>query len=317
MNEDGTVTLSEADLAGLQITPPADSGVDFDLGVSVVTTDGTSTSDPATGTISIDVDGVADAPTLTVGNVSGFEDNPIPLNIQSGLTDTDGSEVLSVTISGVPEGASLSAGSYDADTGDWTLSAAELDGLSILPAADDDSDFQLTVTATSTDTDPETGEATTATTVGTMDVSVDPLADAPVLTLGDVTGNEDTAIPLNISATLQDDSEVLGLSISGIPDGAVLTVTNPGGQAVQVNVVDGVAQIPNGLVGGDLAITPPLDSADDFQLTVTATAKDGNSIATTEGTLNVTVDGVADGCGGYQHNRIRPGRHPDSDHRGC
>ncbi|MAO55091.1 MAG: hypothetical protein CMM61_05270, partial [Rhodospirillaceae bacterium] len=293
---DGIAVLSESDLEGLQITPPEDSSVDFDLGVSVVTTDGTSTSEPTTGTISVDVDGVADVPSLTLGDATGTEDNAIPLNIQAGLTDTDGSEVLTVTVSGVPEGATLSAGSYDEATGDWTLSAGDLDGLTVMPAPDSDEDFQLTVTATSADTDPETGNVTTATTSGTMDVTVNAEADAPVLTLNDATGNEDTAIPLNISATLSDESETLGLTISGVPEGAQLMITNPGGQLVPVQVTDGVAEIPAGLIGGQMYITPPTDSADDFSLTVTATSKDGDSTATTEGTLDVTVQGVADGA---------------------
>ena len=293
---DGVAVLSEADLAGLQITPPADSSADFQVGVSVVTTDGTTTSEPTTGTIAVGVDGVADVPSLTLGNVTGVEDNAISLNISAGLGDLDGSETLSVTISGVPAGATLSAGTYDAATGDWTLSAQDLAGLTVIPAADDDTDFSLTVTATATDTDPDTGATTTESVTGTMDVTVNAEADAPVLTLNDATGNEDTAIPLDITATLPDASETLSLSISGIPDGAVLTVTNPAGLPVAIQIVDGVAEIPPGLIGGELAITPPADSADDFQLTVTATSNDNGSIATSEGTLDVTVQGVADGA---------------------
>jgi hypothetical protein len=296
VGQDGTVVLSEADLAGLQITPPDDSSVDFDLGVSVTTSDGETTSEASSGTISIDVDGVADVPTLTLGDAIGVEDNAIPLNISAGLTDLDGSESLSVTISGVPQGAVLSAGSYNADTGEWTLTAEDLTGLTVTPAQDDDTDFSLSVTATATDTDPETGAVTTNSVSGSMDVTVNAEADAPILTINDTTGSEDTAIPLNISATLPDASETLSLSISGIPDGATLTITNDADIPVEIQVINGVADIPPGLIGGQLAITPPADSADDFQLTVTATSNDNGSIATSEGTLDVTVQGVADGA---------------------
>ena len=289
---DGTVILNEEQLNGLQITPPEDSDVDMPIGVSVVTRDGDAVSDPVTGTINVGVDGVADVPSLNLTNAAGEEDSAIPLNIQAGLNDLDGSESLSVTISGVPAGATLSAGSYNTETGVWTLSAEDLNGLTITPAANDSTDFTLSVTVTATEADG--GDQAVATGEIFVDVSAD--ADAPVLTLTDAVGNEDTAIPLDITATLPDESEVLSLSISGIPDGAVLTVTNPAGNPVQVTVVDGGAKIPNGLVGGDIAITPPADSADDFQLTVTATAKDGGSIATTQGTMNVTVQGVADGA---------------------
>ena len=47
--------------------------------------------------------------------------------MSSVLTDTDGSESLSLTISNVPNGASLSAGIDNGD-GSWTLTPGELDG---------------------------------------------------------------------------------------------------------------------------------------------------------------------------------------------
>ncbi|MBX2805973.1 MAG: hypothetical protein KTR19_08380, partial [Hyphomicrobiales bacterium] len=47
----------------------------------------------------------ADLPTLVVENSAGNEDTAIALDITSALTDTDGSETLSVTISDVPDGA--------------------------------------------------------------------------------------------------------------------------------------------------------------------------------------------------------------------
>lgn len=59
---------------------------------------------------------------------------PVPLDIQAALVDTDGSESLSIVISGLPAGASLSAGTHNAD-GSWTLVAEQLPGLMLtLPA---------------------------------------------------------------------------------------------------------------------------------------------------------------------------------------
>ena len=207
-NGDGTWTLSGGDLEGLSLTPAADSDADFTLSVTATSTDGTDTA-TTTGTMTVSVAPDADAPTLTVADVSGTEDTAIPLNIAAGLTDLDGSETLSVTISGVPTGATLSAGTDNGD-GTWTLSGGDLEGLSLTPAADSDADFTLSVTATSTDgTD-------TATTTGTMAVSVAPDADAPTLTVADVSGTEDTAIPLNIAAGLTDldGSETLSVTIA-------------------------------------------------------------------------------------------------------
>ena len=134
-----------------------------------------------TGTLDVSVAADADAPTLTLSAVSGTEDTAISLNISSALTDTDGSETLSVVISGVPTGAVLSAGTDNGD-GSWTLTAAQLTGLTITPPANSDADFTLSVVATSTESD----GGDTATTTGTLDVTVAANADLASLsaTLG-------------------------------------------------------------------------------------------------------------------------------------
>ncbi|HYD30825.1 MAG TPA: hypothetical protein VEB64_08190, partial [Azospirillaceae bacterium] len=114
----------------------------------------------------------ADAPTLGVMDAGGGEDTAIPLSITAGPGDP--SETLSITISDVPAGASLSAGARNAD-GTWTLAPDQLSGLTVTPPADTDADFTLTVTAASHD-----GEAVASTTA-TLAVTVEAVADAPVL----------------------------------------------------------------------------------------------------------------------------------------
>jgi Ca2+-binding RTX toxin-like protein len=92
--------------------------------------------------------GVADAPGLSVLDATGTEDNEITLNISGSLTD--GSETLGFTISGVPEGATFSAGTDNGD-GSWTFALEDLAELTITPPADSEASFDLTVTAVSTD----------------------------------------------------------------------------------------------------------------------------------------------------------------------
>ena len=278
-NQDGIWTLTEQQLDGLSVTPPADSDADFTLTVSATTTDGTDT-ETVSGTIDVSVAADADAPTLSLSDATGTEDNAIALNISSGLTDTDGSESLSITISGVPDGATLNAGTENQDD-TWTLSADDLNGLTVTPAADSDADFTLTVSATSTDgTNIETVS-------GTIDVSVAADADTPTLNLSDASGTEDNAIALNISSGLTDTdgSESLSITISGVPDGATLNADteNP----------DGTWTLEAGDLQG-LAITPPADSDADFTLSVTATSTDGSDTATTSGTIDVSVAADAD-----------------------
>ena len=83
------------------------------------------------------------------------------LNLDSAVSgDTDGSETLSITVDGLPDGATLTAGTDNGD-GSWTLTSGELSGLTITPPSNDSDDFSLNVTATSTD-----GSDTAATTDG-------------------------------------------------------------------------------------------------------------------------------------------------------
>ena len=97
-------------------------------------------------------DQTASAPSLVLtGRVNGLEDTAIPLDIQANLTDTDGSERLSITVSGIPAGATLSAGTVNPD-GTVTLTADQLEGLTIQPPADSSGDITLTVTVTSSET---------------------------------------------------------------------------------------------------------------------------------------------------------------------
>ncbi|MEQ9409865.1 MAG: SdrD B-like domain-containing protein [Fuerstiella sp.] len=99
-------------------------------------------------TVEIDVEPVADTPTLTVQNASGDENDQIPLNITSGLVDQDGSESLSLQISGVPDEVTLNQG-IDLGGGVWTLSPSQLQGLTLRSL--DNQTFTLDVTATASE----------------------------------------------------------------------------------------------------------------------------------------------------------------------
>ena len=252
----------------------------------------TSTSTEATGgdtaqtvdTFDVTVNAVADAPTVTANDVSGNEDTAITLDIASALTDTDGSESLSIVVSGVPTGGSLSAGTDNGD-GTWTLTQGQLTGLTLTPPSDSDSDFTLTVTSTST----EATGGDTAQTVDTFDVTVNAVADAPTVTANDVSGNEDAAITLDITSALTDTdgSESLSVVVSGVPSGASLSAGTDNG--------DGTWTLTQAQLTG-LTLTPPSGSDDDFTLTVTSTSTEdnGGDTAQTVDTFDVTVNAAND-----------------------
>ena len=281
-NGDGTWTLTPAQLPGLTITPPADSGDDFQLTVTATSTEAEGDTASTSATLDVTVIADADTPTLSTQAASGTEDTAISLNVSSALTDTDGSESLSIVIAGVPTGATLSAGTDNGD-GTWTLTPAQLPGLTITPPADSGDDFQLTVTATSTE-----AEGDTASTSATLDVTVIADADTPTLSTQAASGTEDTAIALNVSSALTDldGSESLSIVIAGVPTGATLSAGTDNNDGTWTLTP---AQLPG------LTITPPADSGDDFQLTVTATSTETEGdTASTSATVNVTVIADAD-----------------------
>jgi large repetitive protein len=102
-----------------------------------------------TKTLHVTVKAVADMPTLVASVGTGSSAAPIPLNISAALTDTDGSESLLVRVSGLPLGATLSAGTQVA--GVWTLTAAQLAGLTLTVPSGTSGDFVLRVEAQSTE----------------------------------------------------------------------------------------------------------------------------------------------------------------------
>ena len=282
----GKITLNPGQLAGLAITPPANSDNDFTLTVKATAKDGVANAVEVSKTLSVTVNPVSDTPTLTVAAATGDEDATIPLTISSALTDV--SETLSITISGIPTGAQLTNtanGALTVVNGSITLTAAQLSGLAIKPPSNDDTDFTLTVTATSTD-----GSATPASIVAQLPVTVTAVSDAPTLDLRPAAGVEDGTIPLSITPALTDPSETLTVTIKDIPAGA--TLSNTAGDTLTPSN-GSITLTPDQLAG--LAIRPAPDSGTSFTLSVTATSKDGTAVAAiTSGTLAVTVTPVAD-----------------------
>ncbi|MBP5859133.1 hypothetical protein KAJ83_19125, partial [Marivibrio halodurans] len=213
-----SVTLSPAQLSGLKILPPQDSGDDFDLSVSTTVTnllDGSITTETNPLPVAVAVD--ADDPTLTVDSESvsigdpGTDDdidggadsdtiyggggddtidghgdddllygdtfdgaNVADLDIQSALTDTDGSETLTITLSDIPSGATLTNAAGDTITitnGTAELQPDQLSGLQIT-TPQGTGDYTLTVSAQTLDTDADDG-STDLSNVVTAQITVD------------------------------------------------------------------------------------------------------------------------------------------------
>ncbi|MEX6667176.1 retention module-containing protein [Pseudomonas sp. W2-17] len=259
-----------------------------------VTTDGSAKLEFKAGDAN-SLGGVINNISVTEHLNSGLEDNAILLStIKAATTDVDGSETLTVSMKGIPVGASLSdgthtfnatAGATATDVTDWDLSK-----LKLTPPANFSGDIALTVTATAQD-----GAAAPVSKDLTFNVHVAPVADAPTVIAPAVTGPEDTAIHLNIGTALVDNdgSESLThLTVSGVPVGAVVTdgthsyTSTAGGNGTAA------------LDGWDLTkvtITPPENFNGQINLTVNATSTELNGpSATTQQPLTVNVTPVND-----------------------
>ncbi len=123
------------------------------------------------------------------GETCGTEDSVIALNLSAVLTDTDGSETLGVVISGLPDGAVLSAGIHNPD-GSWTLTGDQIPGLTLTPPQAYNGSFIVTVDATAT----EGANGDTASSLFEFAVHVLPVNDAPSTpTLDNLTVAENAA----------------------------------------------------------------------------------------------------------------------------
>lgn len=118
-----------------------------------------------------------------------------PLAIDASPADTDGSEsIVGYTVSGLPSGVVLSAGTDNGD-GSWDLTSADLADLNLILSDVSLADFDLTVAVTSA----EAVNSDTATASTTLTVEIPNLA--PVAADETVGTNEDTAFAGQLTAT--------------------------------------------------------------------------------------------------------------------
>lgn len=223
----------------LTITPPANSDVDFTLGVEAISTEtNDTTASSGVQNLAVTVNAVADTPTLNpiASPISTLEDVAVSLGISGSLSDTDGSETLTYTISGAPSGATFVSGALNTPAGSlnsgvWTFTATEVaDGLKLVPPTNSDADITLQVTAVATDT----GGVTAPSATQTLVINVTAVADAPATFTvpAAINGGENQPILLGLSGTLfdTDGSETLFVEITDVPATATIiggTQTGP------------------------------------------------------------------------------------------
>jgi len=276
--EDGWEVTGE-DFAGLTLTPPAHSDEDFDMGVTVISTETTGDQASTETTVHVTVTATADGAQTTANDVVGQEDTAVSLDLAAELIDTDGSEVISAIVTGIPVGGSLSHGAKRADGG-WTVSPADLPLLTMTTPENFSGDVDMTLITTTI----ESANDSEVTSTREFSVSVAGVADAPQIIANATSGEMDSDISMDVSADLidLDGSESLSVVIKGVPEGAVLssgTRNDDGTWSVSEQDLS------------SLSVTPPAGFFGDIELGIQATATevDGNA-ATTDTAVMITVN---------------------------
>jgi hypothetical protein len=151
------------------------------------------------------------------GPLNGSERSAIALPVTIAAADLDVFETLAVRITGVPEFATLSAGTKQPD-GSWTLAPGELGGLTIVFSHEG----STTLTITGIATEEKTGSQ--ANQVLTVDLAAANI-DSFEINSGPVTGMERQFLPfpIGIIESTTGIYEIQTITVTGVPDFASLT----------------------------------------------------------------------------------------------
>ncbi|KJY82981.1 RTX toxin [Vibrio galatheae] len=205
-------------------------------------------------------------------------------------TESTGKETVNSLMVTVTSGATLS-GPVDVlqDNGDGTWSIIDpsrLNEVSLVPPAHYSGDVVMTFTANITDQATGIAETDTQDKTTTVTIHIEPVADEANLVTQNVLGSEDNYISLGaMSASLidQDGSESLSLSITGVPEGAVIVykvgdsyelAANNGGDGGSFNGKDTYEWQLDPTRLADVYLRPPLDFSGDIPLSLEATTQE-------------------------------------------
>jgi VCBS repeat-containing protein len=152
----------------------------------------------------------------------------VPLDIGVATPDTDGSETVSVQVSGLPAGSVLRDGDGNAIPagagGVYTLTTAQLDGLTLTTPPGYSGPITANVVAIAAD------GSSTASASASAGVSVDVVNDAPVAADGDAAGAVNTPINGQLAGSDADgDGLTFSIAPNGAPQHGSLTILPDGG----------------------------------------------------------------------------------------
>ncbi|MGL6366865.1 retention module-containing protein [Aeromonas veronii] len=271
----------------------------FQVQLQVGVTEGAAPS-AVTGDLAVTVRGVADKPMWDTANTTRHYDTNedstgIKLDVKASLTDTDSSETLTYQIKLEAGKGTLMLNGVELkpnSSGIYTVSAGNINKVTVVPGKDFSGDIKLSVTPISTEKNPiAQGQGTAQGDKIDLVINVNPVADDAKLTVRDIQGKEDTLLDLGSKIALDhlgdklDGSEQMFVRISGLPDGATLLL---GGSAVAQNIA-GYYEVPFDRIG-ELKLQPPKNSNVDFDLTIKGVVKDTATLTDANGQTHTVVN---------------------------
>ncbi|WP_323895221.1 retention module-containing protein [Aeromonas veronii] len=271
----------------------------FQVQLQVGVTEGAAPA-AVTGDLAVTVRGVADKPMWDTANTTRHYDTNedstgIKLDVKASLTDTDSSETLTYQIKLEAGKGTLMLNGVELkpnSSGIYTVSAGNINKVTVVPGKDFSGDIKLSVTPISTEKNPiAQGQATAQGDKIELVINVNPVADDAKLTVRDIQGKEDTLLDLGSKIALAhlgdklDGSEQMFVRISGLPDGATLLL---GGSAVAQNIA-GYYEVPFDRIG-ELKLQPPKNSNVDFDLTIKGVVKDTAILTDANGQTHTVVN---------------------------
>jgi T1SS-143 domain-containing protein len=285
---------------------------DFTIDVQAVASDSTIDGVPVSGTetksdsktLTVTLKGVIDPPSMvananwqfdaitsTISNTATlFEDSQVPLDFEIITSDDDGSEIISLTITGLPEGVSLVDGVGDDANLEvvgiesglpvYSVTPAQLQTLFVKPDKDFSGKITLLITTITTEPDGDSGEYPIE-----LNITLDPVIDETIISLSTTSnGVEDKPVALNfktlLSADIDGSEEITQAVITNIPAGIILTLD--GSEyfgTLDLNVLaDSLSLTLVQLLNSNrLGILPPEDASGNYQLSIDYSVEDTSS----------------------------------------
>jgi type IV pilus assembly protein PilY1 len=168
----------------------------------------------------------ADLPNLAAVNVVGDEDTDIPLDITIVEQDVDGSQTVTVTIDGLPAGATLTEGALQPD-GSYDLTLAQASSVAYRHTLDQSGNVTLSVEATVADEAIDHVGTTWTDTDSinrSFDIRIDAVNDDPVFVgpIPSIDTDEDVDASVDLAGVVTDvDDAVLGYIVTSVNNAAV------------------------------------------------------------------------------------------------